>query len=140
MEWWFKCIKNYVNFKGRARRQEFWMFVLFNLIFSFVLGVVDNVAGLTLFKIYPDTIFEQKIGILSTLYSLFVLLPGLAVAVRRLHDVGKSGLYLFIFLIPLAGQIWLLVLFCIDGQHFANEYGPDPKAETAGENTNYINS
>lgn len=102
----------YVGFKGRARRSEYWWFVLFNLIVGVVISLIVRLTGW---------------NFLSMLYSLAVLLPGLAVAVRRLHDIGKSGwFYLFVF-IPLVGAIILLVWFCKDSEPGANAYGPNPK-------------
>jgi uncharacterized membrane protein YhaH (DUF805 family) len=112
MEWYLKVLKNYVGFQGRARRKEYWMFVLFSVIFSIVLSIVDAIAGLT--------------SALSGLYSLAVLLPSLAVGVRRLHDTGRSGWWLLISLIPLIGSIILLVFMCQDSQE-GNKYGPNPK-------------
>ena len=101
----------YVGFKGRARRSEYWWFVLFNIIVSVVISLIARLTGW---------------NFLSILYSLAVLLPGLAVAVRRLHDIGKSGwFYLFAF-IPLVGAIILLVWFCKDSEPVANAYGPNP--------------
>ena len=112
MEWYLKVLKNYAVFKGRARRKEYWMFVLFNAIASFVLGVVDGATGMY----DPQTGY----GTLGTIYSLAVLVPTLAVAVRRMHDVGKSGWFL---LIP----IYNFVLACTDSETNENKYGPCPK-------------
>jgi uncharacterized membrane protein YhaH (DUF805 family) len=119
MSWYLDVLKKYVTFSGRARRKEYWMFVLFNLIFAIVAMVLDNVLGLA---------NEQTgYGIIYTLYTLGVLLPSLAVLVRRLHDIGKSGWWVFITLIPLIGAIWLLVLLVGDSQPGDNQYGPNPK-------------
>lgn len=123
MNWYVKALRNYVGFSGRSRRKEYWMFVLFNIIFSIAAAILDNITGLA--------IPEVGYGPIYGLYALAVLLPGLAVAVRRLHDVGKSGWFLLIALIPIIGAIWLLVLFCTDGQPGVNKYGPNPK-EPAG--------
>ena len=107
MEWYLKVVKeNYANFDGRARRKEYWMFVLFNTIISIALSVIGGMMGAS---------------ILSTIYSLVVLVPSIAVAVRRMHDVGKSGWFI---LIP----IYNLILACTDGDSSDNEYGPSPKA------------
>ena len=97
----------YSDFNGRARRKEYWMFVLFNIIFT----------GLA-------TLISPK---LYAIYTLAVLIPNLAVSVRRLHDVGKSGWMCFIALIPLIGAIWLLVLMLTDSNSGENEYGANPK-------------
>ena len=106
---------NYATFSGRARRSEYWYYVLFNFLVSFVLGLVGGLFG-------------EKVGtVLTGIWSLAVLIPGLAVCWRRLHDIGKSGAYVFISLIPLVGVILLLVWFCQPGQPGDNQYGPDPK-------------
>ncbi len=122
MEWYLKVLRKYAVFTGRARRTEYWMFFLFNMIISFLLGLLDGVLIAT-----SDTV----IGFLGLLYSLAVLLPGIAVSVRRLHDVGKSGWMLLVGLIPIIGTIWLIVLFATEGDRGANAYGPDPKALSA---------
>ena len=113
MEWYLKVLRQYADFNGRARRTEFWMFVLFNIIISFVLSFIDGLIG--------------TYYVLSGLYGLFVLIPGLAVSVRRLHDTGRSGWWIFINLVPLIGAIWLIVLWAQDSQPGDNEYGPNPK-------------
>ena len=125
MEWYLKVMRdNYANFSGRARRKEYWMFVLVQTIVMIGLMILDSVLGLD---------FELQ-GI-SLGYGYFYLIglivhfiPSLAVLVRRLHDVGKSGWFYFIFLIPLIGVLWLLVLYCTEGQKQDNKWGPDPKA------------
>lgn len=110
-DWYFKVvIKNFANFEGRARRKEYWYFILVNTIISFVLGLISGFSGLT----FGDS------GILDTIYSLLVIVPSIAVGVRRMHDVGKSGWYL---LIPL----YNLILATTDGDIGNNEYGNDPK-------------
>ncbi len=119
MEWYLKVLKNYATFSGRARRKEYWMFFLFNVIFSFLAAVIDNIIGIA----DPRTGY----GVVYVIYSLAVFIPGLAVLVRRLHDTGKSGWMVLVGLIPLAGAIWLLILMVTEGDKGANEYGPDPK-------------
>ena len=119
MNWWLTAMKKYVDFSGRARRTEYWMFALFNVIFAIVALVLDNLLG--------TASEELGYGLFYGLFSLAIMLPGLAVTVRRLHDVGKSGWWIFISLIPLIGGIWLLVLTVTDSQPGANEYGPNPK-------------
>ena len=120
MKWYLKVFKQYADFSGRARRKEYWMFILFNLIFLVCAAILDNLLGLTFGENSPY-------GFLYLVYALLVFIPGLAVAVRRLHDVGKSGWWYFIALIPIIGGIWLLILFCTEGISGSNEYGPDPK-------------
>ncbi|MCB9426645.1 MAG: DUF805 domain-containing protein [Flavobacteriales bacterium] len=119
MEWYLAVLKNYANFNGRARRKEYWMFTLFNVIFCVAAAVLDNILGITMQGIPYGPIYG--------LYVLALLIPGLAVAVRRLHDIGKSGWILFIALIPLIGSIWLLILLVKDGQLGDNKYGNNPK-------------
>jgi uncharacterized membrane protein YhaH (DUF805 family) len=113
MNWYLKVLKQYADFNGRARRKEYWMFVLFNMIFAFLAISIDNLAGTN--------------GLFYFLYGLAVFVPGLAVGVRRLHDVGKSGWMLFIALIPIIGSIWLIVLMATDSNVGGNEYGQNPK-------------
>ncbi len=112
MEWYLKVLRQYVDFEGRASRQEFWMFVLFNFLISMVAAFIDRMLGL-------------RFG-LNQLYSLFVLLPSIAVSVRRLHDIGKSGWMLLLSFIPILGWIWLIVLYATEGEPGDNEFGPDP--------------
>ena len=117
-----KCFQNYVNFSGRARRAEYWYFMLFNFLISFGLSILGTLAGQDRFL---GTVFNG----IASLYSLAVFIPGLAVAWRRLHDIGKSGGYWFFILIPIAGPIILLVWLATAGNVGENAYGPDPKAE-----------
>lgn len=115
MEWYLRVVKdNYANFKGRARRKEFWMFYLFNMLFLMATVIIDYVLGT-----FP---------LLYAIYLLAMVIPALAVTVRRLHDIGKSGWWYFILLIPFVGVIWLLVLLFTDGNPGENSYGPSPKA------------
>jgi uncharacterized membrane protein YhaH (DUF805 family) len=115
MKYYLKVIKEYAVFKGRARRTEFWMFILFYIIFGIVATILDKILG-------------TPFGLIKTLYSFALLIPSLAVSIRRLHDIGKSGWYILVNLIPLAGFIWFLVLVCTNGNSGENKYGPDPKA------------
>ena len=119
MSWYLKVMKNYAVFDGRARRKEYWMFILFNMIFAFIAIGLDNILGIA----------NENLGYgaIYILYSLAVFLPSLAVSVRRLHDVGKSGWFFFISLIPFIGAIWLLVLLATDSNAGVNEYGENPK-------------
>jgi uncharacterized membrane protein YhaH (DUF805 family) len=112
MNWYVDVLKKYAVFSGRARRQEYWMFFLFNVIISIVLAVVGRVIGF---------------AALGAIYSLAVFLPGLGVAVRRLHDIGRSGWAILIALIPLVGTIILIVWLASEGKPEENQYGPNPK-------------
>jgi uncharacterized membrane protein YhaH (DUF805 family) len=123
MNWYLQVFKKYAEFNGRARRKEYWMFALFNLIFLLAAALIDNVAGTTM-GVLPY-------GLFYFVYALAVFIPGLAVGVRRLHDVGKSGWMMLIALIPIVGGIWLLILFVTDGVSGSNEYGMNPKEITA---------
>ena len=123
MNWYLKVLKQYADFSGRARRQEYWMFALFNMIFGFIAIILDNVLGIAMEGVGYGPIY--------ILYVLAVFIPGLAVAVRRLHDVGKSGWMLLIALIPLIGAIWLLVLLFTDSQKESNKWGQNPKEISA---------
>ena len=118
MNWYLDAWKNYINFQGRSRRKAYWMFVLFNIIAAVLAGVLDGLLGLG---------GESGYGPISGLYSLAVFLPGLALAVRRLHDTGRTGWWMLIGLIPVIGWIVLLVFFVTDSQPGSNQYGPNPK-------------
>jgi uncharacterized membrane protein YhaH (DUF805 family) len=113
VNWYLAVLKNYAGFSGRARRTEYWMFFLFNVIIDIVLNVI--------------TLAIQQVSILGTIYGLAVLIPGLAVGVRRLHDTGRSGWWLLIGLVPLIGAIVLIVFMATDGEPGDNAYGPNPK-------------
>jgi uncharacterized membrane protein YhaH (DUF805 family) len=120
MNWYLKVLKQYADFKGRARRKEYWMFILFQIIFAFVAILLDFLLGLSFSPLITY-------GWLYLLYVLATLIPGLAVTVRRLHDIGKSGWWYFISLIPLVGPIWLIVLLCTDSENGLNKWGNNPK-------------
>jgi len=122
MDWYLKVLKQYADFNGRARRKEYWMFFLFNMIFAALASLIDFSAG--------TANFVSGSGLFQNIYSLVVLVPGLAVAVRRLHDVGKSGWMLLLAFIPLIGAIWLLVLFATNGKEGTNKWGQNPKGVT----------
>jgi uncharacterized membrane protein YhaH (DUF805 family) len=119
MNWYLKVLKQYADFSGRARRKEYWMFLLFNIIFITVAGILDNALGLTVSPLVP-------FGVFYFLYVIAVFIPGLAVLVRRLHDIGKGGGWIFISLVPLIGSIWLLILLVTDSES-DNRFGANPK-------------
>lgn len=139
MEWYLKCLRQYADFSGRARRKEYWMFILFNAIISFVLGFIDGLLGLNL---------------LSYIYALVIFIPSLAVSVRRLHDIGRCGWWYLLPMVPFIGLsallafgsftssaaiilglaalgtgILMLVWFCTDSEGGSNKWGPNPKEE-----------
>jgi len=119
MDWFLGALRKYAVFEGRARRREYWFYVLFVVIISVVLAIVDRFTG-TYSAAYGT-------GLLGGLFSLAILIPSLAVGARRLHDTGRSGWWLLIGLIPLVGAIVLIVFFVIDSQPGTNAYGPNPK-------------
>tara|TARA_B100001540_G_scaffold63034_1_gene56701 strand:+ start:1113 stop:1493 length:381 start_codon:yes stop_codon:yes gene_type:complete len=126
MEWYLKVVRdNYANFSGRARRKEFWMFYLFYFIVMIIAMMLDQALGLTFDAGYG---VEMPYGWLYTLGALLHLLPFLGLHARRMHDVGKSGWFILISLVPLIGAIWLLILWCTDGSSEENKYGPSPKS------------
>lgn len=112
-------MKNYAVFSGRARRTEYWMFVLFNILVTFAILILEGVMY--------AAFSSGTMGLLYVLYGLATFVPSLAVAVRRLHDTGKSGWFLLIALIPFVGGIVLLVFLCTDSEPGMNKYGPSPK-------------
>lgn len=113
-DWYLGCIKgHYADFEGRARRKEFWMFFLVDLLAAAVAEAIGQAIHLPA---------------LSSLYGLATLLPYVAVGVRRLHDTGRSGWWMLIQLIPLIGAIWLIVLLATAGNSGGNRYGSDPEA------------
>jgi len=122
MNWYLKVIKQYADFSGRARRKEFWMFNLFNAIIIYALMFVMIAAE----KANNSVFFVVGIVLICG-YALALFVPGLAVCIRRLHDIGKSGWYYFIGCIPLVGGIILLVWYCQDSQAGVNQWGANPK-------------
>jgi len=120
MDWYLEVLKKYAVFSGRARRKEYWFFTLFSVIISLILTFVDAAMG------FRDE--KSGWGPLSGLYSLAVLIPSLAVCVRRLHDTGRSGWWILISLIPCVGGIILLIFLIQDSEPGPNQYGPNPKA------------
>jgi uncharacterized membrane protein YhaH (DUF805 family) len=117
MNWYLEVMKKYVVFSGRARRKEYWMFVLFNIIIFIVLYFLESLVG--------------GPGILANLYSLAILLPGISVGVRRLHDIGRTGWWILVGFIPVIGTIILLIFMILDSNPGENKYGPNPKGVTA---------
>ena len=177
MKYFLKCWKHYADFKGRARRKEYWMFLLFNYIISFIIGTVYYIGvmfqafakfssgemyNMALSGLYFGTGWVFVIFCIMMAYSLAVLLPTLAVIVRRLHDIGRKGTWLWLLIVPiplycilffnlyslwivitvglicciysLAITVLYIVLGCIDGQKGENQYGPNPKEVEAMKN------
>ena len=118
MNWYIGVLKKYAIFEGRARRKEYWYFILFSLIISIVLTVVDGVIG----TLSTGT----GMGTLSGIYALGVLIPTIAVGIRRLHDTNRSGWWLLISLVPVIGAIVLIVFMASAGNPEPNKYGANP--------------
>lgn len=117
VQWYLKVVKeNYANFSGRARRSELWYFMLVNFIISAILGVIDSVTG---------------IGFLAAIYGLAVLVPSIAVGVRRLHDIDKDTIMIILAFIPVV-NFYIIYLWTIEGVRGPNKFGPDPKAVETG--------
>jgi uncharacterized membrane protein YhaH (DUF805 family) len=114
MNWYIEVMRKYAVFQGRARRKEYWMFLLFNVLIAFGLGFA--MAFLSAMLGFGQSLVNAT----STIYSLAVLIPGIAVGVRRMHDIGRSGWWIFF---PIVN----LVMFCLNSQNGENEYGPNPK-------------
>jgi uncharacterized membrane protein YhaH (DUF805 family) len=121
MQWYIDVIKKYAVFSGRSRRKEFWMFVLFNAIIGIILSIIDRAIGTT----YGGSANQ---GVLNSIYSLAVLIPSIAVGVRRMHDTNRSGWWLLINLVPCVGWIIYIVFAAQEGTAGDNQHGPDPKA------------
>lgn len=113
MQWYMQVLRNYATFNGRARRNEYWMFVLINFLVVLVLGILAS--------------FARPLVILDGIYELAMIIPMLAVLFRRLHDTDRSAGWIFIGLIPVIGQIVLLVFVAMDSTPGPNKYGPNPK-------------
>jgi len=120
MEWYIKAIKEFSNFSGRARRTEYWSFVLVSTIISIIMTVID-------FALLTKGL-KYGIGYFSAGYSLLILIPTISLFIRRLHDIDKSGYSSFISLIPIVGGIWILLLTITPGTVGDNNYGSDPKS------------
>ena len=125
MEWYLGVLKKYAVFDGRARRKEYWMFLLFHMIVVIGLLIVNAII---MSSVSESTLAQVAVVLPLTVYMLGVLCPALGVTIRRLHDTGKSGWWIFISLVPVIGGLWFLYLMVIDGTAGDNQYGPSPKA------------
>ncbi|MCW7752786.1 DUF805 domain-containing protein [Desulfobotulus sp. H1] len=112
MDWYLSVLKQYAVFTGRSGRKEFWNFFLVNMVFLLIITIIEGLLGIR--------------GTIGALYSLLVLMPAMGVCIRRLHDTGRSGFWIFLFLIPLLGGLVLLYLMAGRGEPGANLYGPVP--------------
>ena len=122
MNWYLQALKKYAVFSGRSRRKEYWFFVLFYVLISIGLGIIDVMLGLQTAK---------GMGILGAIYALALLVPSLSVTVRRLHDTGRTGWWILIVFVPVIGWLVLLVFMFLDSQPGDNAYGPSPKGAAA---------
>lgn len=155
MHWMFLPLKRYAQFSGRSRRKEFWLFTLFVILVSIVLGMIEVAMGLVEETADPMDM-TGSYGPLSAIFSLAVLIPSIAVSVRRLHDINRAGwwillpglpyILMFVFMatgnlammgifaiVALVLAIVLLVFYLLPGTNGPNAYGPDPKAPDHGE-------
>ena len=119
MNWYLEALKKYATFSGRARRKEYWMFFLINISISIILALSPFAIG-------------AVGGVLYFIYVIAMIIPGLALAVRRLQDQGKQWTWIFVGLVPFIGGIWLLVLMCTEGSQGENKFGLDPKDNFSG--------
>ncbi len=119
MNYFLDGIKNYATFSGRATRQQYWMFYLFYIIFYILLSVLDGVIGT-----YSES---TGTGLLSTIFSLGLLIPSIAILARRLHDIGRTGWWILLIFIPLIGAIVLLIFTLLDSEKGENKYGESLK-------------
>ncbi len=119
MNWFLRAVEKYATFSGRAQRAEYWYYILFYLLLVMGLSSIDRLTG-TYNELFG-------VGLLSGLCGLGLMLPSVAVGVRRLHDTGRSGWWLLLGLIPLLGSLILLVFYIQDSQPGGNAYGPNPK-------------
>lgn len=117
MNYYFMAFKKAFEFTGRSRRTEYWMFILINICISFVLGMVDGLLFGSMF--------------FGAVYSLLVLVPTIALSVRRLHDINFSGWWFLLVFLPLLGGLALLIMFCLDSKNEAERFGANPKVVAA---------
>lgn len=117
MQYYVDFWKNFANFDGRSSRQAFWMFVLINLGIAIPLNILDGIISAAA---------KTNLPIFGGLYALATFIPGIALWIRRLHDIGRSGWSLLFAFIPCAGIIIMIVFAATEGQRGTNDYGPDP--------------
>ena len=122
MNWYLGALKKYAVCAGRARRKEFWFFVLFNTLIAVALAMIDMFTGT----------FDEDVGLglLSGLYTVAVILPSIAVTVRRLHDTDRSGWWYLLVFVPLIGGLVILVFMLLDSTPGSNRFGSNPKGES----------
>ncbi|ASI94320.1 DUF805 domain-containing protein [Vibrio rotiferianus] len=121
-DWYYKVILNYTNFNGRARRQEYWYFTLVNVLVNLVMGIIDRVIG--------SVMQMDNFGFFGVIYALFIMIPSIAVTVRRLHDSGRTGWWALIAFVPVIGILVLLYFLIQDSEEGSNQYGVSPKYQS----------
>jgi uncharacterized membrane protein YhaH (DUF805 family) len=121
MSWFMTALKKYAVFSGRSRRREYWYFGLFYLIFYAVLAIVDGITG--------SFDFRSGLGLFTGIWTLALLIPSIAVSVRRLHDTGRRGWWILLGVIPVIGAIILIVFLAQDSEAGTNRFGPNPKSD-----------
>jgi uncharacterized membrane protein YhaH (DUF805 family) len=126
MDWMLLPLKRYADFQGRSRRKEYWMFVLGIFIAAIVLSIIEGIAGV-------NGMIAGAYGPLTAIFFLAIIIPGIAVQVRRFHDQDKSGWFVLIGLIPLLGGLVVLVFMCLEGTRGPNRFGADPKDPAGAE-------
>jgi uncharacterized membrane protein YhaH (DUF805 family) len=126
LDWMLMPLKRYADFSGRSRRKEYWMFVLGVFIAAIVLGIVEGIVGLS-------GMVGGVYGPLTTLLLLGVIIPSIAVQVRRFHDQDKSGWFVLLAFIPILGGLAVLIFMCLEGTKGPNRFGPDPKDPAGSE-------
>ena len=130
MDWYLKVLKQYADFSGRARRKEYWMFMLFHYLFVFLLVFLIGFSSDDFFEnedIENLNSVSLSILVILGLYFFGTIIPFLAVTVRRLHDIGKSGWWYLIKFIPYIGSFIIFIFACMDGNNGPNEWGENPK-------------
>ncbi len=117
VEWYMLALRRYVDFAGRSRRREYWFFALGNVIIAIVLMLIERMLGMA----------SGGYGILTIIFELAILVPSIAVSIRRLHDTGRSGWWILIAFVPILGALVLLYFMLLDSEPGMNAYGPNPK-------------
>lgn len=125
MEWMLLPLKRYTDFSGRSRRKEYWMYLLGVIIAAILISIVEGVVGLS-------GMVGGVYGPLTVIFLLAIIIPSIAVQVRRFHDQDKSGWFVLLGLIPFVGGLIVLVFMCLEGTKGPNRFGPDPKGSEAG--------
>lgn len=120
LEWMLLPLKRYADFSGRSRRKEYWMFVLGVFIAAILLSIVEGILGMS-------GMVGGVYGPLTTIFLLAVIIPSIAVQVRRFHDQDKSGWMVLLAFIPILGGLAVLIFMCLEGTRGTNRFGPDPK-------------